>query len=116
MKRPVVHFEIGCSNMPETIDFYKKTFDWEIHENGSSAAINTGVQGSISGHLNQLTPPDPQKYVTVYIETDELDQDLERVVANGGKVFVKPAQLPDGRRFAWFEDTAGNLMGLITPQ
>ena len=116
MKRPIVHFEIGCSNLPETIDFYKKTFDWDIAQHGSSAAIDTGVTGAIPGHLNQLTPPDPQKYVTVYIETDELDKDLEKVVANGGKVFVNPVQLPDGRTFAWFEDTSGNLMGLITPK
>ena len=54
--------------------------------------------------------------LTIYIETDTLEEDLKAIVTNGGKVFVAPIKLPDGRSFAWFEDVAGNLVGLITPQ
>ena len=114
MKRPIVHFEIGCSNLEETAEFYKTIFDWNIKQQGSSASIDTGVKEALSGHLNKLGPEDPQNYVTVYVETDTLYEDLEGIESNGGKIIVKPIKLPDGREFAWFQDVAGNTIGLIT--
>ena len=116
MKKTVVHFEIGCSDIDKTSDFYKAVFDWNLTRQGNSAIINTGKEDALSGHLNQLGPNDPQNYVTVYIETDSIVSDLKAVEVNGGEIFVKPTKLPDGREFAWFKDVAGNLIGLITPQ
>ena len=116
MKRKIVHFEIGCSDIEQASEFYKSVFDWKLTRHGNSALIDTGSEDDISGHLNQLGPDDPQKYITVYIETDSIQADLDSVIANGGKIFVKPSPLPDGREFAWFEDIAGNLVGLITPK
>ena len=116
MKKAIVHFEIGCSNISETADFYKKVFDWNIIPNGNSAIIDTGRTDTMPGHLNQLGPNDPQNYITVYIETDSIEKDLNLIESNGGKRFVDPITLPDGRVFAWFEDIAGNKVGLITPK
>ncbi|MEM9722933.1 MAG: VOC family protein [Bacteroidota bacterium] len=115
MRKAVVHFEIGCSNLAETADFYRDIFDWEIKENGNSAPIDSGREGAISGHITQLTPDEPQKYINIYIETDTLENDLEKIEAMGGKKMVGPITLPDGRRFAWFQDIAGNTVGLISP-
>ena len=116
MKKTVVHFEIGCSDLEKTSAFYKTVFDWNLIQHGNSAIIDTGQEDALSGHLNQLGPDDPQNYVTVYIETDSLQTDLEAIEANGGEIFVKPIKLPDGREFAWFKDVAGILIGLITPK
>ena len=114
MKKSVVHFEIGCSNLPETAKFYQEVFDWDVTPHGSTAIINSGDSGALPGHINKLGPNDPQNYVTIYIETDSLEKDLESVNENGGKTLVAPTPLPDGRTFAWFEDVAGNIIGLIT--
>lgn len=116
MKRKVVHFEIGCSNIPETTHFYKTIFDWDSTPRGNSAVIDLGADNPLSGHFNKLGPDDPQKYITIYIETDTLETDLKKIEVNGGKVLVAPIKLPDGRSFAWFEDVAGNTIGLITPK
>ncbi|MEM6697835.1 MAG: VOC family protein [Bacteroidota bacterium] len=113
MKKAVVHFEIGCSNIEQTTDFYKSVFGWDITPQGNAATIDTG--NALSGHINKLGANDPQNYVTIYIETDTLTADLIAIEAKGGKVFVKPVKLPNGREFAWFEDVAGNKIGLITP-
>ena len=67
------------------------------------------------GNINKLGPDEPQKYITIYIETDSLESDLKAIEYNGGKILVNPIKLPDGREFAWFEDVAGNTVGLITP-
>ena len=114
MKRTVVHFEIGCSDIEKTSAFYEEVFDWKLKKHGNSAIIDTGQEDALSGHINQLGPEDPQKYVTIYIETGTLHSDLEMIETKGGKVLVKPTKLPDGREFAWFEDVAGNIIGLIT--
>ncbi|XLS30091.1 VOC family protein [Flavobacteriaceae bacterium M23B6Z8] len=116
MKKAVVHFEIGCSNIAETADFYKKIFNWNVVQQGNSASIITEQKDTLSGHFNKLGPDDPQKYITIYIETNELETDLKSVEHHGGKVLVSPITLPDGRKFAWFEDIAGNTVGLITPK
>lgn len=115
MKKAVVHFEIGCSNIPETVGFYKKVFDWDIDPQGNSAAIDTGREGAIGGHITKLGPDEPEKYINIYVETDTIENDLKVIEANGGKVVVPIIKLPDGRSFAWFEDIAGNTVGLITP-
>lgn len=115
MKRPVIHFEIGCSDLAKTAEFYRAVFDWNLQQQGNSAAIESKGKGTLGGHLNQLGPDDPQNYVTVYIETDAMDADLQAVESHGGKTLVGPLPLPDGRTFAWFEDVAGNAIGLITP-
>ncbi len=115
MSKPIVHFEIGCSDLPETVAFYKKVFAWDITPGGNAATIDTGRKGAISGHINKLAPDEPRQYITIYIETDSIGKDLKAIESNGGKVLVPPIDLPDGRTFAWFQDVAGNTVGLITP-
>ena len=116
MKKKVVHFEIGCSDIDKTSEFYKTVFGWNLKKHGNSALIYTGEEDALSGHINKLGPDDPQNYVTVYIETDSLHSDLKVIELNGREIFVKPIKLPDGREFAWFKDVAGNLIGLISPK
>jgi uncharacterized protein len=115
MKKPVVHFEIGCNNIPETVEFYKEVFNWNIVPKGNSASIDVGKDGGISGHINKLGPGEPQNYINIYIETTELEDDLNLIESKGGKKLVGPISLPDRRKFAWFQDVAGNTVGLITP-
>lgn len=115
MSKSVVHFEIGCNNLTETSAFYEKVFNWKTTPAGRSAAIETGDTNSLPGHLTQLDPDEPQQYITIYIETDTLEEDLKAVVAHGGERMVDPIELPDGRTFAWIKDVAGNIVGLITP-
>lgn len=116
MKRTVVHFEIGCTDMDKTAAFYQAVFNWNLTRQGNFATIDTGKEDALSGHINKLGPEDPENYVTVYIETNTLSSDLKAIESNGGEVFVNPVKLPDGREFAWFKDVAGNLIGLITPK
>ena len=115
MNKTVVHFEIGCSDLQKTSKFYKSVFNWKLTFQGNSAIIHTGKEDSLSGHINSLESDEPQKYITIYIQTDSIQNDLKAIEDNGGKIIVNPVHLPDGRQFAWFEDVAGNSVGLITP-
>jgi len=113
-KRPVVHFEIGCDKLKETAQFYQDVFNWDINLNGNSAGIDTKSQKGIPGHITKLGH-EPRKYINIYIETNSIVEDLKLLESKGGKKLVGPIDLPDGRTFAWFQDIAGNTIGLITP-
>ena len=113
MSRKIVHFEIGCPDIQAAVDFYHKVFGWEAEVHGRSAPIQS-AEDSLPGHFNQLDQDEPQQYVTLYIETNDIDEDVKNIVEHGGSIRVPPLNLPDGRRFAWFIDVGGNIMGLIT--
>lgn len=113
-KKPVVHFEIGCNNLGKTIKFYSDIFDWNIIPKGNSAAIDTIEKIGIPGHITELGH-DPRNYINIYIETETIENDLKLIESKGGKKIVGPTKLPDGRTFAWFQDIAGNTVGLISP-
>lgn len=109
---PVVHFEIGCKDKAKTSDFYAQLFGWGIEEKGPATYINTNSEKGIQGHIASLGH-EPHNYINVYVEVDDIDAYLEKVVSLGGKKIVGPVPLPDGRKFAWFSDVEGTLMGLF---
>jgi predicted enzyme related to lactoylglutathione lyase len=114
MPSPVVHFEIGSADAVESARFYSEIFGWSFADVGPARLITGGAEGGPSGMLNALGHP-PETYVMVYIQVDDIDASLEQVIALGGESMVPPQPLPDGRRFAWIKDPAGNLIGLLTP-
>lgn len=111
MKKPVVHFEIGCDNLSETVEFYKKIFNWSIISESNSALIESSDKNGIPGHITRLGH-EPRNYINIYIQTSTIEKDLVEIESNGGKKLVGPIELPDGRTFAWFLDIAGNTVGL----
>jgi hypothetical protein len=114
MAAPVVHFEIGSKDSGTAARFYGAVFDWTFADVGPAKLIAGGHEGGMSGMLNALGHP-PETYVMVYVQVDDIEKTLERVAAEGGTKLVGPLPLPDGRRFAWVHDPAGNLLGLLTP-
>ena len=110
---PVVHFEIGCRNVAKTSEFYAKLFDWQIKPDTMSANIAASGKG-IAGHITSLGH-DPQNYVTVYVEVEDIKATLAKVQEIGGKKIVGPIKIPTGQ-FAWFSDLDGNLVGLLQPK
>ncbi len=114
MPSPVVHFEIGSQDAAENAKFYHAVFGWSFADVGPARLLTGGHEGGIGGMLNALGHP-PHNYVMVYVQVDDMAAALEKVAAAGGKCLVAPHPLPDGRRFAWVMDPAGNTLGLLTP-
>ena len=112
MGRPVVHFEIGCRDGARTGKFYGELFDWKITAAGPAQMIATGSDKGIQGHFTSLGH-EPHDYVTFYVEVEDLEGTLERVVALGGSKVIGPIPIPTGR-FAWIKDPEGNLIGLMS--
>jgi predicted enzyme related to lactoylglutathione lyase len=114
MPSPVVHFEIGSGDAAKSALFYGAVFGWSFADLGPARLIAGGAEGGPSGMLNALGHP-PETYVMVYIQVADIDAALKAVTEHGGSCMVPPQPLPDGRRFAWVHDPAGNLIGLLTP-
>ena len=114
MGHPVIHFEIGCRDSAKTSDFYAKLFDWQMNPVGPATMINTG--SGIGGHISALGH-EPNHYVTVYVEVDDLRGYLDKAGTLGGKTLVPPVKLPgDQGSFAWLADPDGNIIGLWNPK
>jgi uncharacterized protein len=103
---PVIHFEIGCDNLAATTDFYQHVFNWQIDTTNA-----TTPAGGIPGHFVSLGH-EPRNYVLIYIQVEDVAAALADVVAKGGKKVVGPIDIPAGT-FAWFQDPAGNTLGLL---
>jgi len=110
MAHPVVHFEIGCRDIPKTAAFYADLFGWKIDGNGPAATIDSGP-GGIPGHMTSLGH-EPLHYAMFYVEVDDVKAYLDKAVALGGKILVPPVKIPTGT-FAWFADLDGNTVGLF---
>jgi predicted enzyme related to lactoylglutathione lyase len=114
MGRPVVHFEIGCTDVARTQKFFSALFDWNIQGAGPAAIIDTGSGQGVQGHITALGH-EPQHYTTFYVEVDDIQAYLDKAVSLGGKTLVPPVKIPTGT-FAWLSDPDGNIIGLLKPK
>jgi len=110
---PVVHFEIGCIHLEQTTEFYTSVFGWSSVNTEVASFLKTQSPEGIQGHITSLGH-EPYKYVTVYIQVDDINEYLAKIETAGGKRFVGPILLPDKRQFAWFHDPEGNMIGLLS--
>ena len=108
----VVSFEIGCDDLAATGAFYERVFGWRLSDYGPNGRrIDTGVEGGLQGHL--VTLADWPNALNIYIEVDDVEKKIDSVVSGGGEAVLGPLPTPDGRRFAWIKDVAGNIIGLL---
>jgi len=115
MKHPVVHFEIGCRDKEKAKEFYEDIFGWNIFPEGPSLTIDTQTEKGVHGHITALGH-EPHNYINIYIEVENVKEQLDKIEEKGGKTWVGPIDLPNGQTFAWFTDLDGNIVGMITPE
>lgn len=110
---PVVFFDIGCKDLEKTTSFYTNLFGWSPNSIPFANLIDTGTKEGIQGQITSLGH-EPHNYVMVYIQVDDINAHLQKIVAEGGVKLVGPVTLPTGKQFAWFKDPEGNMIGLVT--
>ena len=110
MAHAVVHFEIGCKDVPATEAFYSQLFGWTTTNAGNAAMIDTGAGTGIDGHITALGH-EPHHYTIFYVEVENVETCIEDAKKLGGKMLVPPVSIPGGT-FAWIADPNGNTVGL----
>lgn len=115
----VVWFEIPVTDMKRAKAFYNAVLKTDLQQDDSGPNplamfpvndMNTGT----SGHIYPGKPAANGAGNTIHLLAPEpLEESLERLKANGGKVVSDIVTIPPGR-FAYCLDPDGNSIGLFT--
>jgi predicted enzyme related to lactoylglutathione lyase len=123
MNNAVNWFEIYTSDFERAKSFYSKVFkyvltdiavDSERHSQMKYATFPNDPNGKgATGALVQLDVAKPGVGGTlVYFDSEEIDAELSRVEAAGGKIIRPKLNIGDFGFIALIEDTEGNMIGL----
>ncbi len=117
MGAPIVHFEINAKDSKRAAQFYGSLFKWDINANNpmNYGIVKTGSKKGIEGGIGQVDR-NKAPYTTFYIEVDDPQRYLDRVVSLGGKIIAPVMEIPDMVTFAQFADPEGNVIGLVKSQ
>jgi predicted enzyme related to lactoylglutathione lyase len=96
-------------------DFYGPLFGWDLTEGGPETGGYTLAEIGglpVAGLPGQPKPDNLPVGWTTYFATDNVDDTLERVTANGGSVSTGPMDVTDQGRMAVVSDPANAVFGL----
>jgi len=112
-KRDIVHVEIPAANRQASAKFYADLFGWEAqHVEEMKYRMFEG--GNVGGGYPEIDENTKAGDVRVYIDSTDIDADLKRIEAAGGKVVYPKTEISDWGSFAMFTDPAGNTLALWT--
>ncbi|MFX1358155.1 MAG: VOC family protein [Promethearchaeota archaeon] len=112
----IIHFEINADNIDRVINFYKKTFNWNIEkwkgpvDYWNIEAGNEDEQG-INGGIQKREEKGDQ--IFNYIGVSSVDKYAKEIEKNGGKLVSPKITIPGVGYFYMFKDTEGNKLGIM---
>lgn len=118
-KDAAVWFEIPVTDMERSKSFYSAVLkagfiDDNTGPNPMAIFSVEDMEAGVSGHLYPGKPAPDGAGPTIHLAAPEpLEETLERVAPNGGKVISPIIKIPPGR-FAYCLDPDGNSIGLFT--
>lgn len=112
----VVHFELNVKDIKRAIKFYEKTFDWGfVKWEGPTDywLITTGDESTpgINGGLGEEEKGFPNLVNTINVKN--VDQVIQKVKQNGGKIVSEKHAVPGVGWLAYFKDTEGIMFGIM---
>lgn len=126
---PVVHFEMPAEDRQRMMDFYSKTFGWQMQQLGSEmndyvVATTTETDelggrpknpGAINGGFYQKgTTPETQA-PSVVISVEDVHAHVQKIKDAGGTITAEPMEIPGVGLYAGFRDTEGNYLSILQP-
>ena len=124
---PVVHFELPYKDGKRAARFYETVFGWKMQELGVESGnyiLATTAEtdakpgfpaGSINGGLYPVKPDWPAQYPSIVIGVENIDEAVENINNNGGRVLGEPMEIPGFGIYVSFLDTEGNRNSVIQP-
>ena len=111
--RKIAHIEIPARGRAELAKFYADLFGWEPKAmDGLGMAYTVFQSGSNRGGFPDVDADNRPGDVLVYIESDDIEADLKKIEAAGGKTLKPKTEIPGVAWYALFADPTGNRMGL----
>ena len=124
---PVVHFELPAEDRKRMMEFYKKTFGWQMNQMGpdmgnyvvvmTSESDDSGPKekGRINGGIYEKTKDMGQVHPSFVIAVDNINEHMKTVEKAGGKILGKPMEIPGVGTYVGFVDTEGNTLSMLQP-
>lgn len=124
---PVVHFELPYKNVDRISEFYNTVFGWKLtilgKEFGDYVLATTAESdakpgtpsGTINGGFYPVKPDWPAQFPSIVIGVDDIQQSIDLINKNGGKVLGDPMTIPNFGEYVSFLDTEGNRNSIIQP-
>lgn len=110
----VVHFDIGVKDGERAGKFYGDVFGWKITKWEGPVQywlLSTGAESEpgIDGGMSTEGPVGAMNTIGV----SSVDEYVEKIISNGGKITDPKAAIPGVGWYAAFEDTEGNKWGIM---
>lgn len=116
----VIHFELSVENPERTTKFYSNVFGWKSSKWEGPMdywLISTGPknEAGIDGAFMLRSETDKRlsNCAMITIGVSSIDESLEKIKDNGGKILMPKTPVPGVGYSASFEDTEGNLVSLM---
>lgn len=117
-------FGLFVNDMPTMIRFYRDVLGFEIREDENAVNVYLIKNGTLFMHYERknFEKMTSRKYeyikglnghfeIALYVDTfEEVDQEYERIVAQGGQPILEPTTEPWGQRTCYIADPEGNLI------
>ena len=114
-KRNIVHVEIPAVNTTAAGEFYQELFGWKTTPMPEMNYVMWEAgSGDEYGGFPEVSAENPAGQVLVYIASDDIDEDLEKVSQLGGKILREKTEIPGMGWYGVFQDPTGNVLALYT--
>lgn len=112
--QPIVHLDISAKDTAVSSKFYADVFGWKIQKDENFNYHMFSVEGGLGGGFVQVGPDYKAGEIIPYLASQDIDSDLNKVTAYGGKVITQKTEIPGIGWFAFFADPSGNRIGLYS--
>ena len=107
----ICYIEMPARDVARAASFYKNVFGWNIRTRGDGATAFDDTIGEVSGAFVLNRKPMTEVGLLVYIMVDNIQDAIEKLVANGGTI-IQPVGMDAPEITARFTDPTGNILGL----
>jgi uncharacterized protein len=113
--RTIGHIEIPARGRADLAKFYAEMFGWTIQPMDDKGAKYTVWQaGNMRGGFPDVDEDNQPGDVIIYIDSDDIEADLKKIEAGGGRTLLGKTEIPGVAWYAQFADPTGNRMALYT--
>jgi predicted enzyme related to lactoylglutathione lyase len=113
-KRNIVHIEIPARNAGETAKFYAGLFGWKITPMPEMNYTLWEPAEGPGGGFSELSDFTKAGEVLIYVDSADIESDLKKAEALGGKIVMPKSEIPNTGWFGVFSDPTGNKIALYT--
>ena len=115
-KNPICYWELASHNAPESVEFFKKVFEWNfeyderttIHEMVAEPEVFHMAGGGIFTLQKAKLP-----FLTLYIRVENIVEMGKKVEEAGGFIVIEPNEISPGLWICLFNEPSGTTWAML---